>query len=157
MSCYGCQYHLENQQAHMMPGGCLNEENIFYLYTDGACRGNPGICTGGAVLYDHTFKVIDSLSILFGIGTNNEAEYKAMLEGLKMCIRNGIDLSSSGLCVRSDSELLVNQLQGIYKIRKENLKILYDQVIATGINVTNIEHVRREDNQVADALANDAF
>jgi ribonuclease HI len=164
MSCYGCINHLENQQAHMMsPGDCLyededeDEDSSYILYTDGACRGNPGICTGGAALYNSKMKLIDSISILFGLGTNNEAEYKALIEGMKMCKRNGIDPLTHVLIIRCDSELLVRQLTGQYTVRKEHLKELVQQLKDFNISDATLQHIPREENSVADKLANDAF
>jgi ribonuclease HI len=154
--CNGCENNLGNQLAHE----CFDDDfkkDVYYLFTDGACRGNPGVCTGGAVLFNEKMEEIDSLSILFGQGTNNEAEYKALIEGLKMCKRNCLDHRLDSILISCDSLLIVNQVKDLYKISNEKLKALYKEVSQFQIDKDNISHVYRSKNKRADELANKAF
>lgn len=122
----------------------------FYLYTDGASKGNPGKSGGGAVIVDENMNEVASAHENFGISTNNIAEYRALLLGLRLCVEHNIPFEH--LTVRLDSELIVKQLNGIYKVKHANLKPLYDQV--KWYKYARIEHVYREDNKRADYLAN---
>lgn len=144
----------------MISGGCLEElheeTSLYFVYSDGACKGNPGPCAGGAVLYDASFNEIDTISVLFGIGTNNEAEYKAFIEGVKLCLRNNIPLRK--VIFRMDSELLCKQLTGKYKVSSSNLFSLYEITQKFDIDFSSqIEHVYRHENKRADSLANVPF
>lgn len=154
--CNGCKNNLENQQAHQ----CFDEDferDVYWLFTDGACRGNPGVCTGGAVLCNKDMQEIDSISVLFGQGTNNEAEYKALIEGLKMCKRNGLDHRLDDIHIRCDSQLMVRQVCGEYQISNQRLLELYTQVKSFSIDTENVVHIPRAENKRADELANKAF
>ena len=123
----------------------------YYLYTDGACKGNPGMAGGGAVIYNENMERITSASENFGITTNNVAEYKALILGLNLCKDNSIPFDK--LIIRMDSELIVKQLSGIYRVKNEILKNLYNE-IKKNYTWSKIEHVYRTDNKEADAMAN---
>ena len=129
--------------------------NVFFLYTDGAARGNPGPAAIGAVLYrgaPASRNVVEELSRAIGHGTNNVAEYRALIEGLEMAARHG----PVSLVVRCDSQLLVRQLLGQYKVKSPGLRPLHRQArrLVDGLGNVRIEHVRREHNRRADRLAN---
>ncbi len=125
----------------------------YFLFTDGACRGNPGKSGGGAVLFDANMKEIDCRYEYFGIHTNNESEYKAIILGLEMCQYHCIPFSK--LNFRSDSMLAVNQLVGIWKARHPNIIPLFQKIKLMKINeCKSIEHVYRKYNKRADELAN---
>jgi ribonuclease HI len=127
-----------------------------YLYTDGASRGNPGAAGIGAVLYrsdNERLLEVGTVSQFIGHATNNVAEYKAMIEGLKLAAEHEPDQ----LVVRADSELLIKQLRGMYKVRNENLKPLYLEAKGLLPKGTRLEHVPRELNSRADELANRAL
>ena len=125
----------------------------YFLFTDGACRGNPGKSGGGAALYDAEMKEIDCRFEYFGINTNNESEYKALIMGLTMCMDRAIPFSKVN--VRADSMLAVNQLMGVWKVRHPNIIPLFQKVSNMGIaKCKTIEHVYRQYNKRADALAN---
>ena len=127
----------------------------YFLFTDGACRGNPGKSGGGAVLFDADMKEIDSRSEYFGIKTNNESEYKAMIIGLTMCMDHAIPFSKVN--VRADSMLAVNHLTGVWKARHPNIVPLFQKVKAMGSDkCKTIQHVYRRYNKRADELANQA-
>jgi probable phosphoglycerate mutase len=119
---------------------------------DGASRGNPGPASYAVVICDPAGKVILELAKRLGRETNNVAEYYALLAALDYAVSHGI----SALRIRSDSELLVRQIQGRYKVKSPELKPLHERAtkLARQLSYFAIEHVRREQNRDADALAN---
>ncbi len=124
------------------------------LYTDGGARGNPGPAGIGAVLkvageQPHTH------SEYIGTGTNNQAEYRALLAGLDMAVNANVQ----DLVCNLDSELIVKQLNGQYRVKNIDLKTYYDQVQEISERFTKIifRHVRREENKEADRLVNEAI
>lgn len=130
-------------------------EDVFWLYTDGAARGNPGPAAIGAVLYrgsPASGNVVAELSRVIGRATNNVAEYRAVIEGLEMATNHRPAL----LVIRCDSQLLVRQLLGEYRVRSPGLRPLYQQALQLleRFPRVRIEHVRRERNRHADRLAN---
>lgn len=125
------------------------------LYTDGAARGNPGPAAIGIVLTDTDGHVIQELGKTIGHTTNNVAEYQALLHGLAMAQAH----HPTELALHLDSELLVRQLQGTYKVRAANLKPLYERArkgLARFPKKT-LTHIPREMNHRADELANRAL
>src|SRR5579872_1119966 len=122
---------------------------------DGASRGNPGPAAYAVVLRDPEGKIVLELGKKMGRETNNVAEYYALLAALDYAMNQGI----RALRIRSDSELLVRQMQGRYKVKSPDLKPLYERALkqARQIPYFAIEHVRRELNSEADALANIAL
>ncbi|MGB9070928.1 MAG: ribonuclease HI family protein [Candidatus Acidiferrales bacterium] len=122
---------------------------------DGASRGNPGPAAYAVVIRDADGKLVLELAKKFGRDTNNVAEYYALLAALDFATTHGI----SALRIRSDSELLVRQMQGRYKVKSEDLKPLYERasILSRQLKYFVIEHVRREQNRDADALANIAL
>ncbi|HKV48297.1 MAG TPA: reverse transcriptase-like protein [Candidatus Acidoferrales bacterium] len=122
---------------------------------DGASRGNPGPAAYAVVLRDPDGRVILELAKQFGRDTNNVAEYYALLAALDYASTHDI----AALRIRSDSELLVRQMQGAYKVKSEDLKPLYERALRLSrqFRYFAIEHVRRELNREADALANVAL
>lgn len=125
------------------------------IYSDGGARGNPGIAGGGVVIQRDGL-VIKEIAKKFGKKTNNQAEYLALLTGISWLLEQERD-DSDKYEFFSDSELVVRQLNGQYRVKDAGLKELYLQVI-DGIGKlgkeVNIGHVRREINQEADRLAN---
>jgi len=122
---------------------------------DGASRGNPGPAAYAVVIRDPEGKIVLELAKKFGRDTNNVAEYYALLAALDFATTHGI----SALRIRSDSELLVRQMQGRYKVKSADLKPLYERasILSRQLKYFAIEHVRREQNTDADALANVAL
>jgi ribonuclease HI len=122
---------------------------------DGASRGNPGPASYAVVMRDPDGKIILELAKNIGRETNNVAEYFALLAALDYATSHNI----SALRIRSDSELLVRQMQGRYKVKSPDLKPLFERAskLARQITYFTIEHVRREQNTDADALANVAL
>jgi ribonuclease HI len=125
------------------------------LYCDGASRGNPGPSGAGVVVFDQNGEQVLELSRFLGNATNNEAEYKALIRGLSAAADVGI----KGVQIFLDSELVVNQLLGTYKVRNPRLLQLFDKAMS-GLRLFDeyaIFHVGRELNQKADRLANEAI
>jgi ribonuclease HI len=125
------------------------------LYTDGAARGNPGPAAIGIVLADAQGKEIETLGEVLGETTNNEAEYRALLRGVRRALAHHAD----EIEIRTDSELLARQLDGTYRVKAAHLKPLHAQALralSRFVHVS-IRHVPREQNRRADALANQAL
>lgn len=122
------------------------------LHTDGGARGNPGPAGIGVVLTNESGEVIDELARGIGEATNNVAEYEALIAGLELAIIKGV----TDLEINVDSELVVEQLEGRWKIKNDRLRQL--AVTARSLlgrfDRTSIKHVPREQNHDADKLAN---
>lgn len=130
-------------------------DDFWLLHADGASLGNPGPGGAGAIIYDGAGQVLGEVSLYLGSRvTNNEAEYQGLLEGLK----KALELGAEKIRIRMDSELVVRQILGIYKVKNARLGVFYQQVMeALGLfDDYEIAHVRREFNQEADALASKA-
>jgi len=125
------------------------------LNIDGASRGNPGPSAIGVVIRDENRRVIARISRRIGEATNNQAEYTALIEGLK----KALELGAREVEIFSDSELLVNQLLGKYKIKNTGIRLLYSEVVKLVgfLESFKISLVPREQNQEADSLANQAL
>ncbi len=125
------------------------------LMVDGASRGNPGEAGCGAVIYDEQGEILKELTSYLGSSTNNVAEYQGLLMGLEGVLK----LGGKKLQIRSDSELLVRQLNGVYRVKNEKLKVLYRKALDLlgRLEAYRIIHVRREHNKLADRLANIAI
>jgi ribonuclease HI len=121
---------------------------------DGGSRGNPGPA-GYGVRIEQDDGTIVELKEALGIATNNVAEYHGLLAALRWALANGV----SRLDVRSDSELLVKQLRGEYRVKNPGLLPLYEEAraLVRRIGRVRFEHVRRELNKEADRLANEAM
>jgi ribonuclease HI len=120
---------------------------------DGGARGNPGPAAIAAVVQDGDGEVLEERSEAIGIATNNVAEYRAMLLG----IERASALGAKRLELVGDSELIVRQVKGEYKVKDETLRGLHEQVTAAleGFEDWSIRHVRRDDNEEADRLVNE--
>lgn len=122
------------------------------LFTDGASRGNPGHAGAGAVLFDEQGGELAARSAYLGTCTNNVAEYKALLLGLEEALSKGC----VQVAIFLDSELIVRQIQGRYKVKNETLQPLFRQVRERldRFQAWSIAHVPRSQNARADQLAN---
>src|SRR3989338_1686640 len=125
------------------------------LYTDGGSRNNPGAAGIGGVAYSAEGKEVFKFKKFLGIATNNQAEYLALIEGLKKAHA----LGTEDLHCFLDSELVVRQLNGLYKIKNPELKPLAAEILKLSNKFKNIRfsHVSREKNAVADKLVNEAM
>ena len=121
------------------------------VHIDGAARGNPGPAAYGVVIATPGQPVIEEAEVL-GHATNNVAEYTALVRALERCR----DLGLKKLRIHSDSELLVKQMNGIYKVKNADLKALFDEAkeLLRAFATVTIIHVRRELNKRADELGN---
>jgi ribonuclease HI len=122
---------------------------------DGAARGNPGPAAYGVVVRDGRGELVTKLKKYIGRMTNNVAEYYGLIAALDYAQSHGI----RALRVESDSELLVKQMQGQYKVKSEDLRPLFERAkkMSQGFESFRIDHVYREQNREADALANEAL
>jgi ribonuclease HI len=129
--------------------------DVFTAEVDGASRGNPGPASYAVIIHRPDGSIVYQLGKYLGRATNNVAEYFALITALDYCATSNI----SRLRVRSDSELLVRQMQGRYKVKSESLKPLHERAIrqSKGLAYFAIEHIPREQNSEADALANVAL
>ncbi|HEY8552663.1 MAG TPA: tRNA (adenine(22)-N(1))-methyltransferase TrmK, partial [Thermaerobacter sp.] len=149
-------WHGRGRQQHGMgskrQGGLRVREGPWRLHTDGAARGNPGPAGIGVVLIDPDGQVAERVARYIGTATNNVAEYRALIAGLERALAYG----ARRLEVYSDSELMVRQLNGEYRVKHEGLKPLYRQVreLVERFDAVRFIHVPRERNRDADRLAN---
>src|SRR5438270_14008003 len=133
----------------------LPPENYLIAQTDGGARGNPGPAGYGVVIHDSNGKKVAGLSQYLGHQTNNFAEYQALIGALEYAVQSG----PKALKVISDSELLVRQIKGIYKVKEPTLRELHARAaqLISQLDWFNIEHVLRGHNREADELANQAM
>jgi ribonuclease HI len=125
----------------------------YFLYTDGASRGNPGPAGAGIAIYDPQHRPIHEFAHYLGRTTNNVAEYSAFLLGIKHCLALGI----TSLHVRMDSKLIVGHLTQRWQVTKEHLQPFAEEIgrLSKKFQCFNLEHIRREGNTAADKLSND--
>lgn len=134
------------------------------LHTDGGARGNPGLAGAGVVILNENGEVLREASKFLGDNlTNNEAEYQALIFGLaevkSYLEREKLVITEADLSVKMDSELVVKQLRGEYKVKEARLKELVKKVreISENFSNLNFQHIPREENKLADKLANEAM
>jgi ribonuclease HI len=127
----------------------------YKLFSDGACRGNPGVGGAGAVITDAGESVIWEGKEYLGHCTNNIAEYKALILGLKGALSHDFKIIE----VYLDSELLAKQINGSYRVKNENLQVLMKDVrkLLASFDSVEVKHVPRLHNSHADKLANMAI
>ncbi len=125
------------------------------VYTDGASRGNPGPSAIGMVFYDSSDNILEEYGEKLGEQTNNFAEYMAVMYSLEICLKNKVD----SIDFYSDSQLMVRQMTGEYKVKAPQIKELFLQAqeLKRKFQTVRFYHVRREFNKEADALANQAL
>jgi ribonuclease HI len=122
------------------------------LFADGGSRGNPGPAASAAVLLDPSGEPLAEIGAYLGVATNNVAEWTALLLGLEAAAKHGV----SRLKVRLDSELVVKQLCGEYRVKHAALQPLHRraQQLLRGFAEVDVRHVPRKENALADALVN---
>ncbi len=138
-----------------MPGFFDALANEATLFADGGSRGNPGPAASGAVLVDGNGAIIDQVGLYLGRATNNVAEWTALCIGLEHAAELGI----RRLAVRLDSELVVKQMRGEYRVKHEALQPLFRRArgLLSKFEHVDIAHVRRKDNALADRLVNEVL
>jgi ribonuclease HI len=125
------------------------------LFTDGGARGNPGPAASAFVLEAEDGTVLDARGRTIGVATNNVAEYRALVDGLLRAVEIGV----GELEVVSDSELLVRQMRGEYRVKNETLRSLFLEATSLADRLGRVSYtaVRREHNELADRLVNEAL
>ncbi|MBT3879423.1 MAG: ribonuclease HI family protein [Candidatus Scalindua sp.] len=126
--------------------------DLIVVNVDGASRGNPGEAGIGVAIFDKDTNLINGACDYLGVATNNVAEYRALILGVKL----SIEYKAKRTLFKSDSELMVKQIKGEYKVKNTQLKLLFAEVKDLLKNLPNwkIMHVPREENKEADLLAN---
>ena len=128
------------------------ECNELIIHTDGASRGNPGKAGIGVAIFDKDYHPIEELFRFIGKSTNNVAEYQAMI----VAAQKAVAYHTKKVTFKTDSELLVRQLKGVYRVKSPGILPLYHEltILLDKIPVWKIQHVPREENTCADILAN---
>ncbi len=128
------------------------EVELIVVNVDGASRGNPGDSGIGVAIFDKDSNLINEACDYLGVATNNIAEYNALILGVKLSTK----YNAKRILFKSDSELMVKQIKGEYKVKNPQLKLLFTEVQSLLKKLPNwkIMHVRREENSEADLLAN---
>ncbi len=139
----------------ILPAGAGKTTGVFVLHSDGASRGNPGEAGAGACIFDQQGNEVYADCRYLGKCTNNVAEYQALLLGLEAAV----GLKITKLTVRLDSELIVRQLAGRYRVKDQKLKPLFERVksLMAAFSSCRVAHVPRSENARADELANRAI
>jgi ribonuclease HI len=138
-----------------MPSSFSRPEHHLIAHSDGGARGNPGPAGYGVVIKDQSGRKVAALSQYLGHQTNNFAEYQGLIAALEYAVQRG----PKAIKVVSDSELLVRQIKGIYKVKNPTLKDLHARAkeLIAQLDWFSIDHAMREHNQEADSLANQAM
>jgi ribonuclease HI len=130
---------------------------MYTLYFDGASRSNPGPASYGGVIYNENDEEVFTYKKYIGKQTNNVAEYMGCFHGVQACVQEGI----KNVIIYGDSKLVVEQVNGRWKVKSPNIKPIYDEikkVLATKpFDSIEFKHVRRNNNKRADELANQAL
>jgi ribonuclease HI len=149
------QQHREKESGTLWPVESHSKQSTITAFCDGGARGNPGPSGFGVYIQDEDGAKVAELSEFLGIRTNNFAEYSALLAALEFALR----YDHPRLKVVSDSELMVKQIKGQYKVKSPDLRPLYDEAKRriAGLESFQIQHVLRGKNRDADRLANEAM
>lgn len=132
------------------------QAQVIKVFTDGGARGNPGPAAAGWIAFGEQDELIAFDSNYLGDNTNNYAEYMALISALKFLVKNPITKSTRKISFHLDSELIVKQLKGEYKVKHPELQKLNSQVQSLLVELTAAEfvHVPRAQNKFADKLVN---
>ena len=141
--------------GQLFPAAPKPSANAYTAHIDGGARGNPGPAGFGVVIHDSAGKKVAELSEYLGHRTNNYAEYQGLLAVLRYALAHDL----KALKVVSDSELMVRQIKGIYKVKHPDLRKFHDeaQQMMRKLEYFEIRHALREHNRDADRLANEAM
>jgi ribonuclease HI len=142
------------ESAHKQQGAAAEVLSLkgLTIYTDGASRGNPGEAGAGVIIYNHRGEMVKKIKAYLGTTTNNVAEYMALIIALK----EAVSLKADAVQLFSDSELMVRQIKGIYKVKDSKMQILSNQAkkLLSNFIRYDIVSVERAKNSEADRLAN---
>jgi ribonuclease HI len=130
------------------------------IYTDGGSRGNPGRSGCGLVVYDDLDNILFQQSLYLGIKTNNQAEYSGLVSALNWLSSNQQNYSIDKASIFMDSQLIIRQMQGIYKVKSKNLIAHFQKakdIVSQLSFPISFKHVLRDKNTLADELANSAM
>ena len=129
--------------------------STFIAAVDGGSRGNPGPAAWGVAVFNEDGTFLEGHHGTLGVTTNNVAEYNGLLEALRLAVKRGAEKGE----VRMDSELVVRQIEGRYKVKSPALQPLYQQAkqLIRQFALARVVHVRREQNKEADRLVNEAL
>ena len=144
-----------NKHASLNTKQTSSKGDMIEIYADGGSRGNPGIAGGGFVVFKDGKNVLEG-SEYFGEKTNNQSEYLSLRTALRETYERFPD---NGIHCFMDSKLVVEQMKGNYKVKNANIRLLFEEVsrIASQFKIFKIDHIPREQNGLADALANRAM
>ena len=122
---------------------------------DGGARGNPGPAAIGVVVRDEDGEIVEAVGETIGKATNNVAEYKALIRGVELAASHG----ATEVELIGDSELIIRQVEGRYKVKNEGMKPLHAEAkkALAGVDKWSVRHVKRAQNADADALVNEAL
>jgi len=128
---------------------------VYVAYADGASRGNPGPSAVGVIIFDPAGREVHRQSLRVGVGTNNEAEYRGAIAALEAAL----GLGAAHVELRMDSELVVRQLTGRYRVRNPRLIPLYKRLLDLRVRFQSVtfRNIPRTGNRLADSLANQAL
>ncbi|MFA5932657.1 MAG: ribonuclease HI family protein [Microgenomates group bacterium] len=131
----------------------------YIIFTDGGSRGNPGHAAAAFVMKDEKEKNILKEGVYMGIGTNNEAEYTAVIKALERVREDNATLDSISIEFRADSQLVVNQLMGDWKIKNDRIRRMYEEVkrLESGFEIVVYTYIPRALNFEADAMVNETL
>jgi len=131
---------------------CNDKFDKLIIFTDGASKGNPGKSAIGVAIYGKNSKLVKGCSEYIGMATNNVAEYKAIILGIKEALK----YKAKETLFKTDSELLAKQIKGEYRVKNPQLRNLFTEAqrLLKGLPKWQIRHIPREENQKADMLAN---
>ena len=134
------------------PSNIKKEADLIVVNVDGASRGNPGESGIGVAIFDKDLNLINEACDYLGVATNNVAEYKALILGIKLSTK----YNAKRILFKADSELMVKQIKGEYRVKNAQLKLLFTEAQSLLKKLPNwkIMHVPREENKEADLLAN---
>ncbi|MGC1363373.1 MAG: ribonuclease HI family protein [Silvibacterium sp.] len=149
------QQHNQFRSGQLWPVEAPSQQGMITAFCDGGARGNPGPAGFGVYIQDEHGAKVAELSEYLGFRTNNFAEYSGLLAALEFALR----YEHPRLKVVSDSELMVKQIKGQYKVKSPDLRPLYEEAKRriAGLESFQIQHVLRNKNKEADRLANEAM
>jgi len=148
------QLNFDTNNSEQKPDNIMRYKSI-KVFTDGGARGNPGPAAAGYVLLTPDDKIITKRGAYLGVATNNQAEYRA----LAFALQKAKDIGALNVEVYMDSMLIVNQMKGLYKVKNQDLKPIFNTIkeISTSFNQITFTHVPREQNKLADREVNIAL